>query len=130
MKLCLKWLKLFKKKGNFRHKKTVILLYFQTKCICSIYLSISIVCIFSLSPKFIPKEEENTSDNNNNKNYKNIATKNTEKNINSNSNKNVILPPVIYEVTVIMLNTIHKLTLWQNSLRQKFVIKLFLIIDN
>ena len=87
MKLCLKWLKLFKKKGNFRHKKTVILLYFQTKCICSIYLSISIVCIFSLSPKFIPKEEENTSDNNNNKNYKNIATKNTEKNINSNSNK-------------------------------------------
>ena len=25
--------------------------------------------------------------------------------------KNVILPPVIYEVTVIMLNTIHKLTL-------------------
>ena len=64
-----------RKKGNFRHKKTVILLYFQTKCICSIYLSISIVCIFSLSPKIIPKEEENTNDNNNNKNYKNIAKK-------------------------------------------------------
>ena len=118
------------KKENFQHKKTVILLYFQTKCICSIYLSISIVCIFSLSPKIIPKEEENTNDNNNNKNYKNIAAKNTERTLTVTAIKNVILPPLIYEVTVIMLNTIHKLTLRQNSLRQKFVIKLFLIINN
>ena len=99
------------KKENFQHKKTVILLYFQTKCICSIYLSISIVCIFSLSPKIIPMEEENINDNNNNKNYKNIATKNTEKTLTATTIKNMILPPLIYEVTVIMLNTIHKLTL-------------------